>query len=88
MARLYKYHNYSSHWVAYTETEGWMLFPMGAGGWEQRRASQGPRSTAFTTGTAVDGVQHRHPGCPDHGGGPAVVSRGGVSGRPPAGCAA
>jgi hypothetical protein len=41
MARLYKYHNYSSHWVAYTETEGWMLFPMGAGGWEQRRAAKG-----------------------------------------------
>jgi hypothetical protein len=41
MARLYKYSNYSSHWVAYTDNEGWTIFPMGSGGWEQRRAAKG-----------------------------------------------
>ena len=41
MTKLYRHHQYSTQWVAFTDETGWVIFPAAEGGWEQRRPARG-----------------------------------------------
>jgi len=63
MFKLYRSAVHANHWIAYSGTTGWMMFPARENGWRDRRPARGvdpvhlrevPLRLAFNTGLLED----------------------------------
>ncbi len=67
MVKLYRSSSHPHHWIAYSDVDGWVVFPANAGGWEHRHEavelhpdhlSEIPLWLSFNTGLLEEVEQH------------------------------